>query len=124
MHKADFREITKDDVVRVASEMKSKGCSIVTIAGYVDKENKPVVAYSYDVNGNVVTYSLIGESVIPSITGIYGVAAEWFEEEITELMKVDFDGLNNKGRLFLPDEFDGSGQILVTPMSELVNKKK
>mgnify|MGYP000953344726 CR=1 FL=1 len=124
MHKADFKEITTDDVVRIASGMKSKGCSIVTITGYVDKESRPVVAYSYDVNGNVETYSLRGENVIPSITGIYGIAAEWFEEEITELMKVDFDGLDNKGRLFLPEEFDGSGQILVTPMSELVNKKE
>lgn len=39
-------------------------------------------------------------------------------------MDIEFDGLNKGDRLFLPDDFDGSGQILVTPMEELRKKYK
>jgi Ni,Fe-hydrogenase III component G len=123
MHRADFKEIRKEEIVDVSRRMKEKGCPIVVIAGYVDKEERPVIAYSYDVDGNIETYSCIGESTLPSITPIYGAASQWFEEEITELMQVEFDGLEKKGRLFLPEEFDGSGQIIVTPMSELRKDK-
>jgi Ni,Fe-hydrogenase III component G len=123
VHKASFKEIQKDDVVSLARDMKSKGCPLVVITGNADKEGNPIVSYSYDVNGAVETFSVKDQKFIPSITGIYGTAAEWFEEEIAELMDVGFDGLDKKGRLFLPEEFDGSGQILVSPLSELVKNK-
>lgn len=122
MHKADFREINKDQITRIAKEKKHNGCSLVVMTGYVDKEGKAVIAYSYDSKGAVETFKCIGENEVPSITDVYGTAAEWFEEEISELMDVTFTGLCKKGRLFLPEEFDGSGQILVAPMSELRKK--
>jgi len=124
MHKADFREIKKEEIISIAGQKKESGCPLVVIVGYMDKEGKPVIAYSYDVGGEIETYKCIGENKLPSITGIYGVAAEWFEEEIEELMEVEFEGLQRKGRLFLPDDFDGSGQIIVLPMSELTKKKQ
>lgn len=119
MHKADFKEMTGEQIVSVAKEKKDSGCTLVVIVGYYDKEGKPVITYSYDVNGAIETFCCRGESTLPTITGIYGLAAEMFEEEISELMEVKFEGLDKKGRLFLPEEFDGSGQILVTSMSEL-----
>lgn len=122
MHRADFSDISKNMIPEIAKKMKGNGCSLVVIAGYADKEGKPVVAYSYDVDGEVKTYKCTGEWNVPSLTGIYGTAAEWFEEEISELMGMEFEGLNKTGRLFLPEEFDGSGQIIVSPLSEL-NKK-
>lgn len=123
MHKANFVAIKNEEVVKTAEAMKSNGNSLVVITGYVEKDGQPVICYSYDSGGNIETYKVTGESSIPSITGVYGVAAEWFEEEIEELMEVEFKGLERKGRLFLPDEFDGSGQIIVSPMSELKKGK-
>lgn len=123
MHKADFRDISKGEIVKKAEEMKKNGCTLTVITGYVDKEGNPVISYCYDVDGELETYKLSGEKNIPTITGVYGTAAEWFEEEISELMDVKFEGLEMKGRLFLPDEFDGSGQIIVSSLSELRDKK-
>lgn len=122
MHKADFRDINKKQILSTAEEMKKKGCALVVISGYVDKEGKTCLAYSYDVGGAVVTYKCTGENSVPSITEVYGTAAEWFEEEISELMGVEFKGLKNCGRLFLPEEFDGSGQIIVSSLEELRKK--
>lgn len=119
MHDADFREINSEEVIGIAKEKKNSNCPLVVIIGYVDKDSKPVISYSYDVNGAIETYKCQNVTTIPSITGIYGTAAEWFEEEISEFMGTKFKGLENKGRLFLPEEFDGSGQIIVTPLSEL-----
>lgn len=123
MHKALFQEIPRDKIIEVAQESRDRGYPLAVITGYIDKEGKTVITYSYDVNGDVYSYKCIDEQTLPSITPYYGIAAEWFEEEISELMGVEFEGLEIKGRLFLPEEFDGSGQILVTPLSEL-NKRQ
>lgn len=119
MHKADFNDISREQIIETAKAKKEKGCSLAVIAGYTDKEGKPVIAYSYDDRGNIETYKCTNESSVKSITSVYGIAAEWFEEEISELMGIEFIGLEKKGRLFLPEEFDGSGQIIVSPLSEL-----
>lgn len=123
MHKADFKEIRNDEVVKIAEKMKMEKYQLTVITGYADKEGKPVISYSYDVGGNIQTYKLTGDETIPSITGVYGAAAEWFEEEIAELMGIEFEGLDKKDRLFLPEEFDGSGQIIVSSLSELAKNK-
>lgn len=122
MHVSDFRDINKDKILSIAKEMKEKGCPLVVIIGYTDKEGRPVIAYSFDDSGNIITFRCLNEYKLPSITGIYKTAAAWFEEEISELMGVEFEGLEKKGRLFLPEEFDGSGQILVSTLSELRKK--
>ena len=124
MHGADFKEIKKDKIIEIARDKKQKKCPLIVIVGFVDKEGKPTVSYSFDVHGAVETYTYKDGGVIPSITSVYGVAAEWFEEEISEFMGVEFEGLQKKGRLFLPEEFDGSGQIFVSSMSELKKNKQ
>ena len=46
-------------------------------------------------------------------------------EELNELFGIEFEGLDVSKRLFLPEdmlETQGKGQIMVTPLSELVEK--
>ena len=60
---------------------------------------------------------------MPSIAPIYDLAAEWPERELVELMDITFEGLDTSKRLFMPDNMlDGQGQIIVTPMDELIDK--
>ena len=73
---------------------------------------------------------MVGETTLPSIGEIYDTAATWPERELNELFGVTFEGLDMSKRLFLPEdmlETEGKGQIMVTPLSELVEnmeKKK
>ena len=58
---------------------------------------------------------------------IYDVAAEWPERELNELFGIEFEGLDTSKRLFLPEDMldpEGRGQIMVTPLSELVEKNR
>ena len=69
---------------------------------------------------------MLGEERVPSIVDIYDEAARWPELELHELLGIDFEGLDTSKRLFLPEdllETQGKGQILVTPLSELVEKR-
>ena len=62
----------------------------------------------------------MGENVLPSITPVYDLGAEWPEREIMELMDIKFEGVDTSKRLFMPDTMlSGQGQILVTPMDKL-----
>ena len=48
------------------------------------------------------------------------------ELELNELLGIDFEGLDTSKRLFLPEnllETQGKGQILATPLAELVAKR-
>lgn len=112
-------ELKKDELLKFAKEMLEKKYRLVIMNGYVDKEGKNVIAYNFDVNGKLTTYTLRGESTVSSITEIYGGAAQWCEEEICEMIPIKFEGLEKFDRLFLPEEFDGKGQILVMPINEL-----
>ncbi|MEI3062522.1 MAG: NADH-quinone oxidoreductase subunit C [Oscillospiraceae bacterium] len=72
------------------------------------------------------SYYVIGETTLPSISDIYDEAARWPERELNELMGIEFEGLDTSQRLFLPEdmlETQGKGQILVTPLSELREKR-
>ena len=92
------------------------------IHGYYNVQKEPVVSYDYQVDDGVESYQVKNESSLPSIVPVYDMAAKWPELEIMELMDITFEGLK-KERLFLPDTmFDGQGQILVTPMEELIKK--
>ena len=69
---------------------------------------------------------MLGEKSVPSIADIYDEAARWPELELYELLGIEFEGLDTSKRLFLPEnmlETQGKGQILVTPLSELVEKR-
>lgn len=124
MHKFDSTDITKEELIPIAEKMLKEKRRLVIMNGYVDKEGKNVVAYNFDIDGDIKTYLCKGYSMLPSLTPIYGGSAQWCEEEICEMMPIDFEGLNKSGRLFLPEEFDGSGQILVMPLSELKKSRE
>ncbi|MBZ4662351.1 MAG: Respiratory-chain dehydrogenase, 30 Kd subunit [Caloramator sp.] len=116
-------EIKKEDIVPLAKKMKENGHRLVMIHGFVDKEGKHVVNYQYEVGNCIESYTVKGEDILPSISEIYDVSASWPEEELYELMGVKFEGLNMRGRLFLPDTMlEGQGHILVTPLDELRKK--
>ena len=120
-------DITKDQVVPIAEKMKKAGIFLLMIHGYVDKEGQIVVTYDYQADPVVESYHVIGEWKLPTIGHIYETAATWPEREINELFGVEFEGLDMSKRLFLPEdllETQGKGQIMVTPLSELVEKNK
>ena len=115
--------ITKEQVLETAERMRSEGRLLVMIHGYLEQDGAAVVTYDYDDGANLFSYEVRGESVLPSIAGIYDQAAAWPEREINELLPISFEGLNCEQRLFLPDNLlDGKGQILVTPLNELREK--
>lgn len=124
MHKFDGVNILKEELIPLVKKMLEEKRRLVIMNGYVDKEGDNVVAYNFDIDGDIKTYLCKGYKVLPSITSIYGGSAQWCEEEICEMMPIDFEGLDKTGRLFLPDDFDGSGQILVMPLSELKKSKE
>ncbi len=119
-------EITMEEIVPLAERMRKNGVMLVMIHGYVDKEGAFVLSYEYAIGGGIESYQLkTTQKSLPSISSIYDTAAAWPEKELEELMGLHFEGLDMQGRLFLPDNMlDGDGQILVTPLSELREKRE
>ena len=118
-------EITRDEIVPLAERMRKEGRALVMIHAYVQKDGQEHISWDYAVGNCVESYYLLGEKNLPSIAAIYDAAAEWPEIELHELMGYEFEGLDTSKRLFLPEELletEGKGQILVTPLSELVEK--
>ena len=112
-------EIQKKEILSKVQEVRDKGGRLVAINGYVDNEKNNVVVYTLDYDDFRKQYKVKGESILPTVTNIHK-GAQWFEEEIQEMMPLKFEGLIFSGRLFLPEEFkDGEGQILIMPLSEL-----
>jgi len=124
LHKTNITNISKEEIMPLAEKMSSEKRRLVIMNGYVDTEGKNSIVYNYDVEGKVETFICRGYDSFPSITSIYKGSAQWCEEEICEMMQIEFEGLNKSGRLFLPDDFDGTGQILVTPLAELKKNNK
>ena len=117
-------QITKDQVVPLAERMKKAGRYLLMIHGYLNKEGQPVVSWDYSVPPAIESYQIVGETKLPSIGEIYDTAATWPERELNELFGIEFEGLDMSKRLFLPEdmlETQGKGQIMVTPLSELVD---
>ncbi|MBR3069829.1 MAG: NADH-quinone oxidoreductase subunit C [Lachnospiraceae bacterium] len=115
--------ITKEEIVPTAKKMREDGVILAMIHGYIGKDGKPNISYEYQIGTGIESYTVEGEDVLPSIAGIYDLAAEWPERELNELIGVTFEGLDTSKRLFMPDNMlDGQGQILVTPMEELIEK--
>jgi Ni,Fe-hydrogenase III component G len=115
-------EITKEELLPLAKKMLKEKRRLVIMNGYINKQGDNVVAYNFDVDGQIKTYLCKGNKVLPSITPIYKGSAQWCEEEMCEMMGLEFEGLQKFERLFLPDDFDGTGQILVMPLDELKKK--
>ena len=116
-------EIQKNDIVSKVQEVRDKGGRLVAINGYVDAEKNNIVGYTLEYDDVRRHYHVKGENLLPTVTNVYK-GAQWFEEEIQEMMPVEFEGLVFSGRLFLPEEFkDGEGQILIMPLNELKKLK-
>ena len=118
-----IEEIQKTEIISKVQEARNNGGRLVAINGYVDKDKNNVVVYTLEYDDVRKHYHVIGENELPTITTIYK-GAQWFEEEIQEVMPLKFDGLVFSGRLFLPEEFkEGEGQILIMPLDELKKLK-
>ena len=116
-------EIQKKDIVSKVQDVRAKGGRLVAINGYVDAEKNNVVVYTLEYDEVRRHYHVKGENILPTVTNVYK-GAQWFEEEIQEMMPLKFEGLIFTGRLFLPEEFkEGEGQILIMPLNELKKLK-
>lgn len=123
MGKITVEEIKKKDIVLKVQEVRDKGGRLVAINGYVDKEKNNVVVYTLEYDDVRKHYHVKGEKSLPTVTNIYK-GAQWFEEEIQEVMPLKFEGLVFSERLFLPEEFkEGEGQIFIMPLNELKKLK-
>ena len=123
MKKIITEKISKDEIVKKVREVREKEGRLVAINGYVNKEKSNIIVYTLEYDEFRKHYHIEGENILPTITNIYK-GAQWFEEEIQEVMPVKFEGLVFSGRLFLPDEFkEGQGQILIMPLNELKKLK-
>lgn len=118
-------DIGKDEIVPIAERMRKEGKYLVMIHAYINTDGKMDVSYEYAVEPAIESYHVVGEMKLPDIAPIYDLAAEWPEREINELFGVEFEGLDVSKRLFLPEDMldpEGKGQIMVTPLKELVEK--
>ena len=118
-------DISKDPIVPIAERMRRQNVYLVMIHAFLNKEGLLDVSWDYAVEPVIESYHVVGEMLLPSIGEIYDTAATWAEREINELFGVEFEGLDMSQRLFLPEdllETQGRGQIMVTPLSELVEK--
>lgn len=118
-------DIGKDQIVPVAERMRKAGRYLVMIHAFLNKEGQMDISWDYAVDPAVESYHVVGERKVPSIGEIYDTAATWPERELNELFGIEFEGLDMSKRLFLPEdmlETQGKGQIMVTPLKELVEK--
>ena len=127
MQENKVTQITRDQVLPLAERMKKAGRYLVMIHGWLNKDGQLVVSWDYSVPPAIEKYQTVGEMKLPSISEIYDTAASWPERELNEIFGVEFEGLDMSKRLFLPEdmlEAQGKGQIMVTPLSELVDNMK
>ena len=120
-------DITKDQIVPIAERMRKEKRFLVMIHAFLNKEGLLDISWDYAVDPDIESYHVVGEMSVPSIGEIYDEAARWPERELNELFGVTFEGLDVSKRLFLPEdllETQGKGQIMVTPLSELVEKNQ
>lgn len=118
-------DISKDQIVPVAERMRKAGVYLVMIHAFIDKEGRMDISWDYAVDPAIESYHVVGEMKVPSVGEIYDTAATWPERELNELFGIEFEGLDVSKRLFLPEdmlETQGKGQIMVTPLKELVEK--
>ena len=118
-------DIGKDQIVPGAERMRKAGVYLVMIHAFIDKEGRMDISWDYAVDPAIESYHVVGEMKVPSVGEIYDTAATWPERELNELFGITFEGLDVSQRLFLPEdmlETQGKGQIMVTPLKELVEK--
>ena len=120
MQPYEKKMITKEELIPTAEKMRADGVALAMIHAFVSDSGIPNVSYEFQMDPSIISITIEGESVLPSISSIYDLAAEWPEREIMELLPITFEGVDTSKRLFMPDNMlDGQGQILVTPMDKL-----
>ena len=120
MQPYEKKMITKEELIPTAEKMRADGVALAMIHAFVSDSGIPNVSYEFQMDPSIISITIEGESVLPSISSIYDLAAEWPEREIMELLPITFEGVDTSRRLFMPDNMlDGQGQILVTPMDKL-----
>ncbi|MBQ1342919.1 MAG: NADH-quinone oxidoreductase subunit C [Firmicutes bacterium] len=120
MQKYTKTVITADELPIIAQRMRDEQRPLAMIHGHVDKEGKNVLHYDFDMGETIESYVLEDVTSVPSLVSIYDAMAAWPETELTELMGIEFTGLDISHRLFMPDNLlSGEGHIIVTPLSEL-----
>ena len=97
-------DIQKDQIVPIAEKMRKNGIYLVMIHAFRNKDGQMDVSYDYAVDPAIESYHVVGEESLPSIGEIYDVAATWPERELNVL------------------DPQGKGQIMVMPMSELLER--
>ena len=120
-------DIQKDQIIPIAERMRKENRFLVMIHAFLNKEGQMDISWDYAVDPDIESYHVVGEMSVPSIGEIYDEAARWPERELNELFGITFEGLDVSKRLFLPEdllETQGKGQIMVTPLSELVEKNR
>ena len=127
MQEYRMTQITKADIVPTALRMRHEGRWLVMIHGQVEPDGQVRVSYDYAVDPAVESYYVLGETTLPSICGhLRRRPRDGRSASCNELMGMEFEGLDTSKRLFLPEdmlETQGKGQILVTPLSELREKR-
>ncbi|MBR0179022.1 MAG: NADH-quinone oxidoreductase subunit C [Firmicutes bacterium] len=120
MQKYTKTVITADELPIIAQRMRDEQRPLAMIHGHVDKEGKNVLHYDFDMGETIESYVLEDVTSVPSLVSIYDAMAAWPETVLTELMGIEFTGLDISHRLFMPDNLlSGEGHIIVTPLSEL-----
>ena len=115
--------LSKDRIRPLAQEMRSSGRTLAMIHAFFEDDGRYNISYEYEVGSGIESYFVVDSGPLPTISDIYDLGAEWPERELNELMGLQFEGLDTSRRLFLPDSMtDGQGQILVTPMDQLIQK--
>ena len=115
--------ISKERIRPLAQEMRSAGRTLAMIHAFFEDDGRYNISYEYEAENGIESYYVSDSGSLPSISDIYDLGAEWPERELNELMGLEFEGLDTSKRLFLPDSMaDGQGQILVTPMDQLIKK--
>ncbi len=123
MQKYKKISITKDQIRPTAQKMRDAGVTLAMIHAFFEDDGKFNISYEYETEGGIDSYFVSDTGTLPSISDIYDLGAEWPEREINELMGLEFEGLDTSKRLFLPETMiEGQGQILVTPMDQLIKK--
>ena len=91
----DITEISKEELLPLAEKMSKEKRRLIIMNGYIDKEGNNTVVYNFDVDGQIKTYVCKGCSTMPTVTHIFKGAAQWCEEEISEMMPIEFEGLED-----------------------------
>lgn len=102
VHKADLRHV-------VSILHKDFGARFCIASGMDNAKNLEILYhFSFDDTGKIFSIRTFIEKdspVIDSIVPIVGVAAEWIEREMFELLGINFSGHPNLKRLLLADEW-------------------